>query len=139
MSAHNDMSGFWTGEYRYSSDPLTVRFSASLQESDGVLSGFILEPNTFILNDSDEAHAVIDGKRLGHGVIFTKLYTTPIDETQPPLLYQGSVNGDFTRVVGVWHFTARSQLTGSFTMSRVTGAASRAAVDTASEIPGEKG
>ena len=135
MSGCDDMSGFWTGEYRYSGEPLIVRFSASIQENGGQLTGTILEPNTFMFNDSSEAEAVIEGERQDRNVRFNKVYTTPVDLSQPPLVYQGVVNADFTRVTGTWRFTDRGYPSGSFTMSRVTTGAEHAIVHEAEGLP----
>ena len=121
MSAASDMNGLWSGEYRYSGNDLSVRFTAAISECDGRFSGMTLEEAAFDLhNEPEEYEATIRGDRCGQHVWFTKLYLPSTGILQPPLIYSGAVDPAFTRVTGRWVLTRDSQIDGSFTLSRVS-------------------
>jgi hypothetical protein len=124
MNAQADMSGLWSGAYRYDGDVLTVAFTAAVQETGGEIFGTTLEPATFDLQHLDEAEAEIEGTRQGQQVTFRKRYVASTAVSQPPLVYTGTANAEFTEVRGHWRFEGmfsrlRGYPTGTFIMTRV--------------------
>ncbi|MEZ5997922.1 MAG: hypothetical protein R3B98_04450 [Hyphomonas sp.] len=121
MSDNADMTGFWSGEYRYYGADFVVRFSASLTESGHRLTGTTLEPATF--GDTfplpEEYEAYIKGDRVGQHLWFSKRYDPSSGIAQPPVLYSGAVNPAFTLVTGRWAFPDTSRVHGTFTLTRV--------------------
>ena len=125
MSVFEDMSGVWSGEYRYRGLNLSARFSLLILEKNGKLRGtaleqVILDPDA----EPDEYEATIRGDRCGQHVIFTKRYTGHNALLQPPLIYAGAADSGFQCVTGRWVFADDAYLDGTFTLTRVlTGAA----------------
>lgn len=122
MSQTSDMSGLWSGIYFYGADA-GVPFSAWIDEADGALSGTTLEPNTFAATSAEELEANITGTRRGVSVEFTKIYAPSTGIRQPPLIYRGDVNGDFTEVTGRWAFSSLGAPSGRFKLSRLKSSA----------------
>ncbi|MCB9961829.1 MAG: hypothetical protein R3B98_08265 [Hyphomonas sp.] len=122
MSGHQDMSGLWSGEYRYDHDGMCVRFTAMITETDGKLCGTTLEPATFgpLAGPDGEYEATIRGDRCGQHVLFSKRYLDSIGNGQPPLLYSGAVDATFTLINGRWTFAEPALPSGTFSLSRVT-------------------
>lgn len=116
------MSGIWSGEYRYDGNGRSVRFTATLTETDGNFFGTTLEPATFgpLAGCEAEYEATLRGDRCGPHVWFTKRYVPSTGIVQPSLLYSGSVDDAFTRISGRWAFSERIGISGSFSLSRVT-------------------
>ena len=120
MSAHEDMNGVWSGEYRYRGLDLSVRFTLLICEAGGKLRGTTLE-EALLDPDSgpDEYEATIRGDRCGQHVLFTKRYVTEAGLLQPPLIYSGAADPSFMNVSGRWAFTDDAYLDGTFRMTRV--------------------
>lgn len=112
-----DLSGRWSGEYRYDDamDP-PVPFNATLVEEHGVLTGATEEPNTF--GDPSAAHlsAVLEGMRSGAHVHFVKRYDGSGGQRHA-VLYDGALDAQCLRIDGRWKagFAA-----GDFFMTRET-------------------
>lgn len=118
------MSGLWSGTYSYNGHDLTVAFTAAVNDTGGEIFGTTLEPALFDLQHLDEAEAEIEGSRQGQLVTFRKRYVGSITVSQPPLVYTGTANAEFTEVRGHWRFEGafsrlRGYPTGTFIMTRV--------------------
>ncbi len=129
------MSGLWSGVYFYGSGE-AVPFSAWIEDLDGALSGTTLEPNTFAPTSAEELEASLSGTRLGTAVEFNKIYAPSTGIVQPPLIYRGQANTDFTEVTGQWKFAGWSSVSGGFKLSRLK---SSKAVVTEKSIPAPVG
>jgi hypothetical protein len=124
MNAPADMSGLWSGTYRYDGHDLTVAFTAAVNDTGGEIFGMTLEPATFDLQHLDDAEGEIEGSRQGQRVTFRKRYVASTNVSQPPLVYSGTANAEFTEVQGYWRFEGlfsrlRGYPTGTFIMTRV--------------------
>jgi hypothetical protein len=109
-----DISGTWVGSYSYpgGAGP-TTPFVATLLDSDGSLSGHVIEPN-LIGQASDELEADIIGHRQGYSVDFIKTYDGAGDAAHA-VDYVGRLSGDGRQINGVWSFEAYD---GTFEMRR---------------------
>jgi hypothetical protein len=109
-----DMTGLWEGTFAYPSfQGPTTPFVASIEESDGSLTGSIMEPNT-IGWSSEELEAVLNGARNGRSVDFTKAYDGSSDAAHA-VDYVGQLSDDGELVTGVWSL---QELDGTFEMRR---------------------
>lgn len=119
MSDAKDMNGLWTGWYSYQamehhSVPVTVWFD----EASGVLTGTMLEPNTFADPAIEELSAELAGMRAGSEVIFTKRYFSAPGVHDEPIRYQGVVDDAFEYIAGSWRFDDPRMLPGVFELRR---------------------
>lgn len=121
MSKHSDMNGIWSGKYDYDKADQTVKFVAWFDDTNGVLRGSAVEPNTFGPIEHDELTADLTGSRDGTAISFAKIYTPDTDVVQPPVHYSGDANHDFTQVRGVWRFARNKDWTGQFALIRLAG------------------
>lgn len=121
MNAHKDMTGLWSGEYRYDSDDGCVSFTAAITETGKLFRGTTLEEADLTWSGkAGEYQALIRGDRCGQHVWFTKTYAPSSGIRQLSLLYSGSVNRSFTQVAGRWAVMDTPHIHGSFTLTRVT-------------------
>ena len=122
MSGLKDMSGLWSGEFRYDANGECVNFTAMLTEIDGKLCGTTLEPVTFgpMLGYEPEYDATIRGDRCGQHVLFSKRYVASTGIIQPDLIYCGSVDASFSLFTGRWSFSEDARISGTFSLSRVS-------------------
>jgi hypothetical protein len=114
MAERINLSGLWMGSFSYP-DGLgpTTPFLAKLEDSDGSLSGSIIEPNT-VGSSSDQLEAVLSGSRHGSAVDFTKAYDGASDAAHA-VDYVGRLSGDGNSITGVWSL---ADFDGSFEMHR---------------------
>ncbi|HLL58815.1 MAG TPA: hypothetical protein VK391_02870 [Allosphingosinicella sp.] len=114
MAERINLSGLWMGSFSYpeSLGP-TTPFLAKLEDSDGSLSGSIIEPNT-VGSSSDQLEAVLSGSRHGSAVDFTKAYDGASDAAHA-VDYVGRLSGDGNSITGVWSL---ADFDGSFEMHR---------------------
>ena len=109
-----DMSGLWEGAFAYPAyQGPTTPFVASIEESEGTLTGTIMEPNTMGWS-SEELEAVLNGARNGRSVDFTKAYDGSSDAAHA-VDYVGQLSDDGNLVTGVWSL---AELDGTFEMRR---------------------
>lgn len=120
MAQHNDMSGMWTGLYRYNGYRNVIRFSAIIEDSGTTLSGSILEPNTITDTSAEELEAHLSGARSDFNFEFQKIYAASTGIIQPAVQYSGDVSSDFEAAHGIWNFGNLNGLSGTFQMSRVS-------------------
>ena len=132
MSAYENMNGLWTGWYAYKlvieeRVPITVWFN----EAAGVLSGTMLEPNTFANPAIEELSADINGSRAGTAIVFTKLYHPTDGVHQEPITYLGQVEAGFEQIYGEWTFNQQGMISGTFELLRSSRGVSEAIEKTA--------
>lgn len=125
MSAQANLSGLWSGFYKYDGYDLNVLFTAALTENDLEVFGTTLEPFPNDPFGDREVEAEIEGTRSGLHLEFSKVYDPSVGVRQPPLLYKGAINDDFTEVRGIWRFRGLAARlsgypTGVFTMNRIS-------------------
>jgi hypothetical protein len=121
-----NLTGFWVGEYRYSSpgEP-TVPFFAAVDDKAGAISGSISEPNVYS-NASALLFSIVRGSRDSRSVEFAKVYDAEADFAHR-VDYVGTLSGDGCSVEGRWQL---EDWYGSFSMSRTM----LSTADTADEI-----
>lgn len=120
MSEPADMNGLWSGWYAYSTLSEPVPFTAWIDDSDGTLTGTILEPNTFSSVDLDDLQADIDGLRGGVSVMFSKLYRPHQGAHAYPIKYFGYMDTKTQKVRGKWSISADIRSEGPFEMQRAS-------------------
>lgn len=118
MAGKGDMNGLWSGWYDYAGLSEPVSFTAWFDETRGILSGTILEPNTFGDPSLDDLHADITGAREGYDVAFIKLYRPDQGAHGQDIRYEGVADSDFNRVRGVWSIDAAESVAGRFELAR---------------------
>lgn len=118
MSGNGNMNGLWSGWYAYSALSEPVPFTAWVDDTAGLLTGTILEPNTFSLMDLDDLQAEIAGTRHGNHVDFTKTYNADQGVHPYHILYDGQANAAFDHIVGEWSFAGAVGGRGPFEMTR---------------------
>lgn len=123
MAKFIDLNGLWTGSYGYPGGlKQHVSFTAWVDDENGTIGGTILEPNTFAATPASELSSIISGARLGTDVSFTKLYDPGQAAHSHEILYTGKADSDFTLIVGKWRIGGWVGATGTFEMSRQSGA-----------------
>lgn len=123
MGYRISLSGHWNGRYDYGWGAEPVPFEAVIEDAAGQLLGGITEPNTFHRDMGAELTATLLGQRTGHDVQFRKTYDG-FDQGDDPV-YEGEVNGTFTRIDGLWRFPTNPSLSGRFMMVRAVEAGVR--------------
>lgn len=120
-----DASGVWEGFYSYpdGSGPMTP-FIATIRDSDGKLTGTIVEPNMMGCS-SASLGSVISGYRHGRSIDFTKLYDGASDAAHA-VDYAGRLSEDGTVISGAWSL---ADLDGTFEMYRSSAAGALEALD----------
>jgi len=124
------ISGIWVGEFAYPGGlGPTTPFTAQIEDLDGMLSGFTLEPN-LIGASSEELGAMIQGFRQGSAIDFVKTYDGASDAAHS-VDYVGHLSENGTTITGVWSFEA---FDGTFEMRRQGGAEALEAMETGAEV-----
>jgi hypothetical protein len=100
------------GHYAYPHGA-AVPFMARIEDSDGALSGTMIEPNT-MGRSSDALEAILSGIRHGSAVDFTKAYDGASDAAHA-VDYVGRLSGDGNSIGGVWSL---ADADGTFEMHR---------------------
>lgn len=123
MGKFTDLNGIWTGSYGYPSGAQkAVAFTAWIDDRSGAIAGTILEPNTFADTPAEELSSTINGARSDLEVAFTKIYDQGQGAHGHEIEYTGKSNSDFTWIVGRWRIGGWIDVSGSFEMSRQSGA-----------------
>ncbi|MEM1106575.1 MAG: hypothetical protein AAGH87_09315 [Pseudomonadota bacterium] len=118
MGSKRDMNGLWSGWYTYASLGEPVTFTAWIDDSAGLLTGTILEPNTFSRLEIDDLSAEIAGTRLRQDIFFSKTYSANQGAHGRPIAYEGRADEAFETVRGQWSFTKPSDGRGPFELTR---------------------
>lgn len=135
MAKFTDLNGIWTGSFGY---PVpwkeSVSFTAWIDDQAGSLSGTILEPNTFADTAAEELSATVNGARTGIDISFTKVYEPGQGAHAHEIEYSGKANSDLTWITGQWRIGGWIEASGSFEMSRQSGAFETAEKERAVEL-----
>ncbi len=114
-----NMSGEWTGVYDYpNNEDVAVPFQVKLSDIDGLISGDMIEPNTFVDSGGDKLLSVINGKREGFYITFLKIYESSEETDSYEIIYEGTINKDVTLIQGNWKTTDDMTWSGPFVMNR---------------------
>ncbi|MEM7661852.1 MAG: hypothetical protein AAF292_06355 [Pseudomonadota bacterium] len=119
MAKSTDMNGIWSGMYNYDDIDMTVKFTAWLDDQGGVLVGTTMEANTFAPDGPEDLMAIVEGARADLDIAFQKSYEPETGISQPPVIYEGEANQDFTEVRGVWRFDGPHLTKGEFRLIRM--------------------
>jgi hypothetical protein len=117
----------WDGQYSY---PRLLRpngFTAVIFETAGAISGVVHEVAATGKTKGQTVTASIEGARGGASVTFTKVYDREGERHTRPVLYDGQVNAEATRIAGRW--TIAGVWSGSFVMTRSPRAEDAAAIE----------
>ena len=120
-----DLSGDWIGNYTYSGELEPFSFQARLVELDGRIAGETSESGCQ-WDSADPVHALLEGRRVGAEVDFTKVYDTIEDD---PVFYEGSVDDQGMEIHGTW--TIIGVWSGSFVMRRTVSTSQAAEIEEA--------
>lgn len=126
MGKQADMNGLWSGTYSYELVGDPVAFTAWFDDRSGALGGTISEPNTFLPAGPDDLQSTLTGVRDGLIVDFAKTYTQASGAHQTPIQYEGEADAELTLIKGIWRFRNPVNLSGRFTLSRVSNSLERA-------------
>lgn len=124
-----DLSGRWTGIYNYPVAHPPNGFEAVLRDANGAITGMVSEQD-----DDPEANgrileAVIEGRREGSAVTFTKMYVD-VERMPDAIFYSGTIDPDGNEISGRWEIPG--DWAGTFLMIRSSGVG-EAAEERASE------
>jgi hypothetical protein len=111
---HN-LTGSWKGIFNYPRIFPPNQFDAELVEIDCVLAGETFEVGDESTKKGVSLHAMIEGRRSGTHVIFTKCYDD-IDTLNWPIFYSGVLSQDGSEIQGMWDIPGN--WSGSFLMVR---------------------
>ena len=127
-----DLSGHWHGFYNMPVQGPPTAFEAELLDTGGLLSGETSEegdsPDCFGLI----LHAVIDGRRDGVRVLFTKRYDY-LPRADYAILYEGKLAPGGDEIEGTW--TSPGIWSGTFLMVRARGEAAAEEAKVEEKVP----
>jgi hypothetical protein len=110
-----DLSGDWIGFYNYDFACPPTEFEASIRDSGGVLTGVTTETFEGPGKARTILQAVIDGRREGVSVHFTKLYDD-LELTPDMVVYEGAILPGGDEIEGTWSIAGDGA--GTFMMMR---------------------
>lgn len=98
-----DVTGEWTGLYNYPQGLPPNRFTATLCETGGVVTGETVEPSpsAHAGYGGGDAHAFLDGRRDAAQISFLKQYDAT-HRADTPVAYAGAISGDGDEITGRW-------------------------------------
>lgn len=105
-----ELTGHWTGQYTYPEGGDATAFKAELHETAGRFTGSISEMDRV----EGFLSAVIEGRRTGSVVRFTKFYESGSADFET-VIYEGVLNPDGSEIEGAWRMSGWS---GRFLMVR---------------------
>ncbi|HEX8620468.1 MAG TPA: hypothetical protein VF718_00705 [Allosphingosinicella sp.] len=115
----HDLTGRWSGIFNYPEQLPPNSFEATLRDSGGVISGVTVERDDDPYGNGGFLHAIVEGRREGSSVSFTKIY----DEMEPDavvILYSGTIDPEGNEIHGRWERI--DMWSGTFLMVRNPGA-----------------
>jgi hypothetical protein len=115
VSGLDDLSGDWLGFYNYPVPHPPTQFKASLRDTGGLITGITTEEG-----DTPDCYgmilqAVVDGRREGSTVWFTKVYDY-LERAPDPVRYEGTIQAGGDEIEGRW--TIPGAWSGTFMMVR---------------------
>ena len=124
MASPENMNGLWSGWYAYARFSQPVTFTAWIDDTSGLLTGTILEPNTFSSQQVDDLQSEVAGTRDGHHIFFSKTYLSGQGAHDRPIAYNGLADSGFELVRGEWSFAGPHWGHGAFELKRASGSIS---------------
>jgi len=118
----HDLTGVWHGLFIHPGHE-PVSFIATLIDTGAMLSGSTHEKCMVSICPRRTHDALLDGRRAGSVVSFTKTYDPP-GFGYESVMYEGTLNADATEIDGRWSIP-RDYLSGKFLMIRSNAAARR--------------
>lgn len=117
MSEDLTIKGMWEGAYQYSSssDVGDFPFKARFTESDGKISGLVVEED--LNQGKGTIRAETEGTINGRAIQFTKRYIQADETYGRPVEYAGELSADGSRITGTWRLPDDG---GTFTMTRAS-------------------
>jgi hypothetical protein len=127
----HDLTGRWTGIYNYPRLLPPNSFEATLRDVAGTITGLTSEQDDDPHGRGGLLHAIVEGRREGSSVTFTKIY----DEMEPEpvvIFYGGTVAGDGNEIQGRWE--RMGMWSGTFLMVRNTGTEEKVSSEIGEEV-----
>ena len=114
-----DVTGEWTGIYNYPLEHPPNRFTATLRETAGIVTGETVEPSPsrHAGYGGGQAHAFLDCRRDSALVSFLKQYDAT-HRADTPVAYAGALSSDGDEITGRWQVSG--DWSGTFIMVRRT-------------------
>lgn len=111
----NDLTGDWLGFYNYDFPCPPTQFEAEIRDAGGLVTGVTTETFDGPERLGTVLQAVIEGRREGATLRFTKIYDD-LALAPDAIHYDGTILGDGDEVEGTW--TIPGQGAGTFMMMR---------------------
>ena len=121
--AEPDLTGRWIGIFNYPELLPPNRFEATLRDIGGLITGLTSEKDDDPDGPGGTLHAMIEGRRKGSALSFTKMYDD-LQRAPDVIFYSGTVQPDGNEIEGRWAILG--DWSGTFLMIR-TSKASEAA------------
>jgi hypothetical protein len=131
-SRETGLSGDWLGFYYYDFPCPPTEFEAAIRDDGGLITGVTTETFEGPGRAATVLQAVIDGRREGLSVRFTKIYDD-LELTPDIIAYQGTVQPGGDAIEGTW--TIEGDGSGTFMMMRKRKEAAKEALKVAEEVP----
>jgi hypothetical protein len=109
-----DVSGLWDGIFNYPRLMPPNAFQAELRDTGGAISGETSERSDWNRKPNAILIALIEGRRIGQAISFTKFYDDVI--RLKPVHYEGTLSGDGNEITGTWSIP--DSWSGTFIMVR---------------------
>ena len=109
-----DLNGRWAGMYHYPALYPPNRFTATIRDIGGLITGEIEQPGEFFEPAGTVQRAIIEGRREGNLLTFIKFYD---DLRRPTPHYRGVIQPGGDEIEGEW--TIPGDWSGRFMMIRM--------------------
>jgi hypothetical protein len=128
----DDLSGLWHGFYNYPVPHPPTQFEATLRDTNGLISGVTTEEGDTPDCYGMTLQAVVEGRRSGTLVSFTKVYDY-LDRAPDPVLYEGTIQAGGDEIEGRW--SIHHDWSGTFLMVRARREEAAEEMQVADEVP----
>lgn len=126
-----NLSGQWTGIFNYPADFPPNSFEAIVRDVGGTIAGTVTEQDDDPMGSGATLHSVIEGRRHGNAVTFTKIYDD-VDRLPDPIFYTGTLEPEGNEIAGRWEIPG--QWSGTFLMIRGAGASEVVEAETVERV-----
>lgn len=127
-----DLTGDWIGFYNYDFPCPPTQFEAAIRDSGGAIAGVTTEVFEGPGKRGSVLQAVIEGRREGAMVHFTKIYDD-LELTPDVIAYEGRIQSGGDEVEGSW--TIEGNGSGTFMMMRKRREAAKEEQKIEDEVP----
>jgi hypothetical protein len=127
-----DLSGRWTGIFNYPEFHPPNGFEAVLTDLEGAIAGTVSEPNDDPDSLGGTLWSIVEGRRQGSAVTFTKMYED-VELMPDAIFYSGIIQPDGNEISGRWEIPGA--WAGTFLMIRESGVAEAAEIEVGEEVP----